>query len=216
MGNSFITTDYINAKEDFIRWKGNIDETVDDYVLRKRKQELQQLVRTVIRDELSDFDKVIVEMRWYRNMTPNEISERLGVDRSTVTRHLEKINDTIYEKLKYAVEYRYGRKFSREAKTIIKSGDAYRCTVKGEDVSERIKQLRTNQFLTLKEVAALTGIKEKRLKEIEEKGTDMTMTELKKLQRFSCAALMTSFSARNPEASIKGGCVYEKLAHSTE
>ena len=184
MGNSFNSSDYITAREAFIRWQGSIDETVDEYVLRKRKKELRQLVQKVIENELSDYDKIIVNMRWYKNMTSSEIAERLGIDRSTVTRHLDKINNTVYEKLKYAIEYRYGKNFSKQSELIIKSGDAYECTVKPEDISGRLKKLRMSQCLSVGEVSALTGIDEARLTEIEKKGTGMTMTELKKLSTF--------------------------------
>ena len=184
MGNSFSSADFINAREAFIRWQGSIDDTVEGYVLRSRKNELRQLVKRVIENELSDYDKAIVNMRWYQNMTPTEIAEKLGVDRSTVARHLDKINNTVYEKLKYAMEYRYGKSFSKQSEMIIKSGDAYTCTVSSDDISERLKKLRTHNCLSEKEVASLTGIEEKRLSEIEEAGSSMTMTELKKLTTF--------------------------------
>ncbi len=184
MGNSFSSADLINAREAFIRWQGSIDETVDGYMLRSRKNELRQLVKKVIDNELSDYDKTIVNMRWYQNISPREIAEKLGVDRSTVTRHLERINNTVYEKLKYAIEYRYGKSFSKQSELIIKNGDAYSCTVSSDEISERLKVLRTRNCLTEKEVASLTGINAKRLSEIEEKGSSMTMTELKKLTTF--------------------------------
>ena len=69
MGNSFTTNDKINAREAFTAWQGGIDETVDSYILRQRKNELRQLVKTVIANELSDYDKTIVKLRWYENMT---------------------------------------------------------------------------------------------------------------------------------------------------
>lgn len=181
MSNSFISSDYINAKESFLKWQGNISESVDSYVLRQRKAELNKLVREVIKNELSDYDKVIVNMRWYNNLSVAEIGEKLGVDRSTINRHLDKINETIYDKLKYALQYRYGKNYSHEARFIIKNTDACTCTVKAEDISGRIKSLRCNQCLTSEEVERLAGLSGGRLSEIEEQGNRMTMTELKKL-----------------------------------
>ena len=186
MGNSFSSSEYFNAREAFFKWQGSIDDTVDDYVLRQRKEELRQLVRKVIQNELSDYDKMLVDLRWYRNLSQNEIAEKLGIDRSTVTRHLEKINNIIYENLKYAIEFRYGKSFRNQSKIIIKSGDALNCTINAEDISGRIKKLRDDQFLSIDEVSELTGIRKSRLKQIERSGTDMTVTELKKLSTFFC------------------------------
>ena len=90
MKNSFTSSDYINAKESFIRWKGNINESVDSYVLRQRKAELRELVKRVVKNELSDYDRLIVTLRWYENYSVVEIARKLGVDRSTVNRHLKK------------------------------------------------------------------------------------------------------------------------------
>lgn len=184
MSNSFTASDYINAKESFVRWQGNISESLDSYILRQRKAELNELVRKVIENELSDYDRAIVTMRWYENYTASEIADKLGVDRSTVNRHLEKSNNIIYDKLKYAIEYRYGKSYSKEAKLIIKNTDAYGCTVKSKDISDRIKSLRRSQCLSLGDLEELTGIDTNRLTEIEEQGSKMTMTELKKFCTF--------------------------------
>lgn len=184
MKNSFTVTDYLDAKESFIRWQGKVNESVDEYLLRQRKAELNELVKEVIKNELSDHQKTIVNLRWYQNLTPSEIAQRLGLDRSTVSRQLDKINTIIYEKLKYAIEYRYGKSYSNKAKLIIKNGDAYTCTVKSSEISARVKGLRTEQCLSLSEVSELTGITSPRLCEIEKSGNKMTMPELKKLSVF--------------------------------
>ena len=184
MGNSFSSQDYISAKEAFIKWQGSIDETVDEYILRQRKNELRQLVRKVIENELSDYDKALVHMKWYKNLSTAEIAQSLGIDRSTVRRHLEKINDTIYEKLKYAIEYRYGKNYSKQSELIIKSGDAYCSTINSNYISARLKNLRNLTCLSERDVSALTGIDEKRLSILEEKASSMTMSELKKLTTF--------------------------------
>lgn len=184
MGNSFSSQDYINAKEAFAHWQGSIDETVDEFILRQRKKELRQLVRKVIQNELSDFDKTIAHMRWYRNLTQPEIAEALGIDRTTVSRHLEKINETVYEKLKYAIEYRYGESVCKQSRLIIKNTDALSCRIKSEDISGRIIKLREEQCFSTGEVSRLTGIAEERLEEIENQGKSLTMAELKRLCTF--------------------------------
>ena len=184
MSNSFRAPDYLNAKETFIKWQGSKAESVDDYVIRQRKAELNRLVQKVIRDELTPYDRLIVDLKWYKNLTVAEIAIKLGIDRSTVSRHLEKINNVIYEKLKYAVEYRYGNSFSKDVRFTIKNGEAYTCTVNPNEISGRVQGLRTDQCLSLGEVSELTGIDTERLSEIEHQGNRMTITELKKLSTF--------------------------------
>ncbi len=207
MNNSFTSSDYINAKESFIKWQGNINESVESYVLRQRKAELRELVKRVVKNELSDYDQLIVNLRWYENYTVSEIAEKLGVDRSTVARHLEKINSIIYDKLKYAIEYRYGRSYSEAAKIIIKSSDAYGCTVKSNEVSDRLRNLRNSQCLSAADVSSLTGIDAERLCQLEEQGSQMTMTELKKLCTFYCCS--SDYLLFGKE---EGGTAYGKFA----
>ena len=80
MNNSFTSSDYINAKESFINWQGKISESVDSYILRQRKAELRELVKRVVKNELSDYDRIIVNLRWYENYTTAEIAEKLGAE----------------------------------------------------------------------------------------------------------------------------------------
>ena len=207
MKNSFTSSDYINAKESFIRWKGNINESVDSYVLRQRKAELRELVKRVVKNELSDYDRLIVTLRWYENYSVVEIARKPGVDRSTVNRHLEKINTIIYDKLKYAIEYRYGRGYSDASEIIIKSDEAFSCVVKSNEVSDRLLYLREKQFFSLEDVSSMTGIGKERLSELEEYGSKMTMTELKKLCTFyRCSSDYLLFG------KLEGGAAYDKFA----
>ncbi|MBQ4267444.1 MAG: sigma-70 family RNA polymerase sigma factor [Clostridia bacterium] len=207
MNNSSTSSDYINAKESFIKWQGNINESVEGYMLRQRKAELRELVKRVIKNELSTYDQLIVRLRWYENYSTGEIAEKLGVDRSTVARHIEKINSIIYDKLKYAIEYRYGKDYSKAAEMIIKSSDAYACTVDAKEISDRLVNLRSRQCLSTGEVSSLTAIEEKRLRELEKQGNKMSVTELKKLCTFyRCSSDYLLFG------KTEGGLAYGKFA----
>lgn len=179
--NSFSGEDYLLAQEAFSSWQSKTHENVEDYILRQRKSELNQLVKKVIRNELSSTDRLLVELHWYQELSQREVAQRTGLDPSTVSRRLSRISDTIYEKLKYALEYRYGTGFSEKARLIIKNKDALFSYQEPEALSKRVKKLRREQFLTEKEVSEMTGITEQRLKEIENAGKEMTVTEAKKL-----------------------------------
>ncbi len=179
--NSFEKEEYFLAREAFSRWQSKTYEDIDGYILRQRKCELNELVNKVISKELSSADRLMVELHWFQGLTKSEIARKLGIEPSTVSRRLEKITDTIYEKLKYALEYRYGPCFSHRAKVIIKNKDAFFSYTEPEVISSRLKQLRMKQGLNLKDVSEMTGITEKTLRETEEKRHELTATEIKKL-----------------------------------
>lgn len=181
--NSFTQADYMLAKEAYQKWEGKKYESVDEYILRKRKIELNNLVNTVIENELSDEDKLIVKLHWYDGLSTTKIAAIIGADRTTIFRRLEKINSIIYEKLKYAIEYRYGRDYSRQAKIIIKNADGLHCFISPQEIGERLRDLRARQCLSQAEVGALTGILPERISELEKCGSKMTAAELKRISK---------------------------------
>ena len=119
--NSFSKADIESAHLAFSMWQGTQQETVDEYVMRKRKIELNCLVKEVIENELSENEQTIVKQYWYEGKTLCEIGEIMGVSHTSISRKLSKINDIIYDKLKYAIQYRYGKDYSRAVKVIIKN-----------------------------------------------------------------------------------------------
>ncbi len=204
--NSFSKEEYILACEAFSAWQGKQYENVDEYILRQRKCELNELVNKVIRKELSSSDRLLVELHWFRGLTKSEIARKLNVEPSTVSRRLNKISDIIYDKLKYALEYRYGSSFSRSAKLIIKNKDAFFSYTEPEVLSARIKQLRMKQGLALKDVSEMTGITEKALREIEEMGREPVCTEIRKLSVFYHTTADYIIFGTKPPSQRKGCC----------
>ena len=182
MKNSFDLYDYQQTVQSLAIYNRTKVQDVDDYILRKRKAELRLLVRKVIKNELSDLDKQLVELHWYKGKSKQEIANITGLDRSTVYRHFERINNTIYDKLKYAVEYRFGNDFSLKADVLIKSDVLRSGGI--TNIEKRIKYLREKNFLSVSDVSQMTGISENRLMKIERVGKEMTMFELKKISTF--------------------------------
>lgn len=185
MQNSFTQIDNITAREAFAVWQAQQSIDIDDYILRKRRRELQELVKKVIKNELCEKDRLLVSLHWYKGKSKEEIAKIIGVDRSTVFRRFDKINDIIYEKLKYAIEYRYGDDFSSKAMMLIKKDVSSLGTLRElESIGNRILRLRREQYLSRKDVSECTGIGEERLALIEKSGKEITMVELKKLSAF--------------------------------
>ena len=181
--NSFTLQERRDSQEAFALWQAQINETVDAYTLRKRKSELYALVRRIIKNELDPRQQEIVRLHWYEEKSLNEIAEILGIDRSTMYRIDKKINEIIYDKLKYAIEYRFGKSFSDSAPLIIKSNPSACCPVDGKDIAHRLRDLRLRQSLDTRDVATVTGINKSRLDFIENQGEQITAYELSKLTK---------------------------------
>lgn len=182
--SSFDITDYSTAKQVYSVWQAEQSQELDDWLIRQRKAELDALVRKVIKNELSKDDKRLVELRWYKGLNCRTIAEKLNMGRSTVYRRLEKINDILFDKLKYALEYRFGGK---NEKTFLLVENDVTETVKEENmlsVGQRICALRNGQKLPFYAVCCKTGIAPERMTDIESYAEDFSVQELKKLSEF--------------------------------
>jgi RNA polymerase sigma factor (sigma-70 family) len=93
--NSFTSFDHAMTEETFSRWQGEAHESVDAYILRKRKAELYALVRKIIKNELNSQQQEIVRLHWYEGKNLSEIARIMGIDKSTVSRKEKKINEII-------------------------------------------------------------------------------------------------------------------------
>ena len=180
--NAFTKSDYEAAQLAFSLWQGKQQETVDEYLMRKRKIELHCLVREVIENELSDTDKLIVRLHWYESKTINQVAEAVGIDRSNISRRLDKINEIIYDKLKYALQYRYGKEYSASVRIIIKNKDAL-CIIPcpGNTIASRIKNLRLTQSMSIRDTSDMTGISEKHLRDVENGTAQATADDVRRI-----------------------------------
>lgn len=170
-----------DAKQSFSLWQSKNHEVTDEAFLRKRKSELYTLVRKVIKNELDPLQQEIIRLHWYEEKSLNEIAAILGLDRSTVFRKEKKINEIIYDKLKYAMEYHFGSDISSAGNTFTDKDRVACCPVEGKSISMRLRDLRFRQDICEKEVFTQTGIKSSRLRSIETDGEQITVPELKKL-----------------------------------
>ena len=181
---SFEISDYLMARDVFIRWQAKENEELEDWLIRQRKEELYALVRRVIRNEFSKEDKLLIDLKWYKGLSADEISKKTGISRAGVYRRIDKINDVLYEKLKYAMEYRFGIKERTPVVTVL-------CDMKnraeGEtavSVAVRLRTLRAGSHISPSDLSRCTGITEGRLLSLEKYGGDLTSKELIKLSEF--------------------------------
>ncbi|MGN0468781.1 MAG: helix-turn-helix domain-containing protein [Acutalibacteraceae bacterium] len=182
--NSFDIADYCLEKEVFAAWQIKQNQQNDDFLMRQRKAELNALVKRVIDKELKSSEKLLLDLKWNQNLTNEEIAKMLSIDSSTVFRRLEKITDSLYEKLKYALEYRFGRN-SETAAVLIKKQipDAVR-TAKQSSIPQRLRSLRENSMVSINQLSELTEISPVRLEKLERGEKTMTVGELIAIAEF--------------------------------
>lgn len=171
-------------KKDFASWQAKTHQSESEYELRKRKAELYKLVRLVIKNELDKTQQEIVRLHWYEEIPLGEIADMMNISRATVYRKVQKINEIIYDKLKYAIEYRFGTSFLDDTAIIIK--EKVPVCFPGDDleISHRLRNLRLLQSFSESDVFEATGIEISRIKQLEQGTGTVTAEELKKLALF--------------------------------
>lgn len=182
--SSYEITDYLTARDVYSSWQIKEGQDLDDWLMRQRKAELNALVKKVIKNEFSKEDKLLIDLRWYKGLSCDEIAKRMSMSRSKVYRKLQKINDTLFDKLKYALEYRFGIK-NQSAFMLIECD--VKSTGKYEDmfpIAQRLRKLRYDAQVGFANACYKTGISQERMAVIEKYGGDLTASELKKLGDF--------------------------------
>lgn len=178
--NDSISREYENHKQTYQNWQAKRLAQFDEMNLAERKTKLRKLVKTVINNELNDFQKHIVDLHWYNDVSKEEVARQLNLDISTVYRHLERINNLIYEKLKYAIEYNLDMDESEYLKLFNKGKDLCQEPIKCEDLPQRIKALRKANFLDFVALSKVSNISTARLRRLENKLEIFTLDDVQK------------------------------------
>jgi DNA-binding Xre family transcriptional regulator len=148
----------------------------------KQRAALHALVRRVIRDELNERDRLLVRLHWYNGKSPDEIARLISVDRSVVYRRLERIHKTIYDYLKYAVDFRFESGFRHAAHSTLCAGKQGALALEALDgIGARLQTARQKQRLSLSDMQRESGIAPERMRVLETDGRRMMMTELSAL-----------------------------------
>lgn len=150
----------------------------------RARARLNALVQTVIRLELSEQDRLLVRLHWYQGRSIDEIAQLIGTERSFVYRRMERIHRTVYDKLKYAVQFHFDEPFRAEADRMLQHTEpnAFALEALG-GIGARLAALRRKRRLGLHEICRATGIPRERLELLERDGRQMTMSELSALTR---------------------------------
>lgn len=148
----------------------------------RQRAALHALVRRVIREELNDQDRLLVRLHWYRGKSIDEIAKLTGAERSVVYRRMDRIHKTIYDKLKYAVDFRFDSGFRPGAHETLQNPGRNAFALEALDgIGARLAAARQKKRLGLGDVHRAAGIAPDRLLALETDGRQMMMTELSAL-----------------------------------
>ncbi len=170
----------------------------DDLMMRKRKAELCALLHKVIQNELSEQDRLLIRLHWYQGKTADELAELLHLDRSSVYRRIERITGTLFEKLKYAMCYRYDGDFAQSAAKLL-GADLQKDLCARKTAAGTLRRCRDRMFLSQQEVGAMLGLADGRVAQLEQSAETMTVGELRKFMNLfglSADALLFGDSER--------------------
>ena len=170
----------------------------DELMMRKRKAELCALLHKVIQNELNEQDRLLIRLHWYQGKTADEIAGLLHLDRSSVYRRIERITGTLFEKLKYAMCYRYDGDFAQSAVKLL-GEDLQKDLRAGQTAAGALRRCRDRMFLSQQEVGAMLGLADGRVAQLEQSTETMTVGELRKFMNLfglSADALLFGDSER--------------------
>lgn len=89
-------------------WARSDAESMSEFVHRRRTVNLSVLVRDAIENVLSENEKTVIRMFYYDKLSASQISNRLCLNKSTVTRTLSRAEEKLQKALGYVVRYQQG------------------------------------------------------------------------------------------------------------
>lgn len=95
-------SEYVFLTENLDEWSP--DKTVK-YLVYNRKNRLMQIVRQVIKTELTVQEQGLAMDYWYKGLSADVLKEKYKMSRSSVYRSIELIRDKLATFLKYVVSY---------------------------------------------------------------------------------------------------------------
>lgn len=166
----------------FFNWKDAAIENAKEYETRIRKLKLLKIMKSIMENELTQTQRDIVRLHYFEHKNGEEIANMYGINRSTVSRMISKIEGIFRENMRYAFEYSELNLADEVPPIKVAQAIAFITaeTAKASTIGERVKRTRLSKLLTQEQVAEAVGMTASRLDMIEKSG-NMTLQELMKL-----------------------------------
>ncbi|MCR4615447.1 MAG: helix-turn-helix domain-containing protein [Clostridiales bacterium] len=174
------------AEQSYLDWERSEYEGVVQYVWRRRNISLAAVARSVIDEQLTRAEQAVIKKYWFEGKNCAQIAGEQGINRSNVTRSLNRAMEKLERYLKYVVMYQQSQKKIRVLPLAVNQAltAAAVAEQKGETAGRRVCRLRQGECLSLSQLAFGTGIRKDRLEKIEEDKAELSAGELIRLAKF--------------------------------
>ncbi|MEG0978922.1 MAG: sigma factor-like helix-turn-helix DNA-binding protein [Oscillospiraceae bacterium] len=171
--------DIFTAQKAYSCWESSKHETPVDFISRKRSVELSLLLNEVVENELTKIEQNILHMFYFEKLSVTDIAKELCLNRSTVSRRIDIINEKIFCSLKYAIKFKYDQIDDYIFPLALREAFSYCALQKSEPncIGGRLLRLRKLARITCNELSHCTNISENRLLNIEVGHECMTAQE---------------------------------------
>ncbi len=166
----------------FFNWKDASIENAKEYESRIRKLKLIKVMKSIMENELTENQRDIVRLHYFEHKNGEEIGRMYGINRSTVSRILTKVESIIRENMKYVAEYSELNLNEEVPPVRVAQAIAFITadSAKADTIGGRIRKTRLSKLLTQEQVAMAVGMTAQRIDMIEKTG-NMTVQEMMKL-----------------------------------
>ena len=166
-------------------WSDCVAESEKEYFERVRKIKLLSTMKKIIENELGGTEKDVLIMKYINMNSFEEISSRLGLSRSCAARSLRKAERIVSEHMKYVFSFSETIPEKEEKPLDVKMAVASLFSEASDKnkIASRLKQSRTDLFISPEKAEFCTGIPKERILEIEKSGKAST-EEVRRLITF--------------------------------
>ena len=91
------------AEQSYLDWERSEYEGLVEYVWRRRNITLAAVTRNVIEEQLTSTERAVIKKHWFEGKNCARIAEEQGLNRSSVTRTLNKAMEKLERYLKNVV-----------------------------------------------------------------------------------------------------------------
>ncbi len=182
----FLSEEMLSAKDEFDFLYDEKIELPREYLERKRKRDMRNLVMHIVENELDEAKRDIFIRVFSEGEKIRDVAESIGICPSTVYKHYDKALKTIEQSLKYVVYYQNccSKDKLLPLEIMKKYADSSRRKADLSSIAMRLSRLMQKNNITEKQLCLCTGIDKKHIEQVFQGISHLTDEEIVLLSGF--------------------------------